>query len=245
VAPSERDGVLPRPDRVADVPWLEPYPDVLLDRLADTGPNSEARYSPRESVSLAFITALQAVAPHQRAVLVLRDVLGFPAAETAEIMQMSAEQVASVLGPARAALQGRMARCARRPAAPAPGSVVEQDLVQQLMHAYAVMDADSVVSLLTDDVVISMPPCACEYRGRRMAAQALRVLFGSGRAYRFIATRANAQPAFGLYVRDPYGGVLRADGLLVLTLAGEKICALSRFGNSSIARFGLPRILPV
>jgi RNA polymerase sigma-70 factor (ECF subfamily) len=235
---------MPRPDRAADVPWLEPYPDVLLDCLADTEPNSEARYGPQESVSLAFITALQVMTPHQRAVLILRDVLGFPAAETAEIMQMSPEQVESVLGPARTTTQDRIARCAHRPAAPAPGSAAEQGLVRQLTHAYAVKDADSVVSLLTDDVVITMPPDACEYRGRQLAAQALGVLFDSGRTYRLIATRANGQPAFGLYVRDPRAGVLRADGLLVITLAGEKICALSRFGNGSIARFGLPRILP-
>lgn len=239
------DGVVPGPGPgpVAKVPWLEPYPDVLLDHLTGTEPDPRARYGSREAVSLAFITALQEVEPCQRAVLVLRDVLGFPVSETAEIMGMSPGQVESALGCARAALQDWLSQRARRPKAPPPDSPAEQELVRKLVRAYALKDAASVISLLTDDVVITMPPDACEYRGRQMAAQAFGVLFESDQTYRLIATRANGQPAFGVYVRDPRAGVLRAHGLLVITLAGDKICAFSRFDNSSMARFGLPRIL--
>lgn len=233
----------PEPTRLGDVPWLEPYPDVLLDQLPGTEPGPEARYESAEAISLAFITALQLLPPRQRAVLALRDVLGFRTAETADILEITIESAASALKRARATLARRSAGTAGREPPPAPGSPAERELVRRLTEAFAAGDVDAVVSLLTDDVWLIMPPSPFEYQGRAVARRGLTLLFGRGLRYRLVATRANGQPAFGVYVHDPRSGVLHANGLMVLTLAGERISTLTRFDNSGLGRFGLPRIL--
>jgi RNA polymerase sigma-70 factor (TIGR02960 family) len=231
------------PTRVGDVPWLEPYPDLLLDRTADAALGPEARYESAEAISLAFITALQLLPPRQRAVLVLRDVLGFSTAETAGMLQASIESVASALKRARATLARRSAGPPGHEPPPAPGSPAERELVRQLTEAYAAGDVPGIVSLLTEDVWLTMPPAPFEYQGREIAVRGLSLLFGRGLRYRLVATRANGQPAFGIYVHDPCADVLHAEGLLVLTLSGSKISAITRFDNSNLARFGLPRTL--
>jgi RNA polymerase sigma-70 factor (TIGR02960 family) len=233
----------PEPTRLGAVPWLEPYPDLQLEQLPGTDPGPEARYESSEAISLAFVTALQLLPPRQRAVLVLRDVLGFRTAETAEILQITLESAASALKRARATLARRRSEVAEREQPPAPGSAAERELVRRLTQAYAVGDVNGVVSLLADDVWITMPPAPFEYQGRDVAAQALTLLFGQGTRYRLVPTRANRQPAFGIYVQDPHSDVMHASGLLVVTLAGRRISALTRFDNSNLARFGLPRTL--
>jgi RNA polymerase sigma-70 factor (TIGR02960 family) len=233
----------PEPTRMGDVPWLEPYPDLLLDQLPGTEPGPEARYEAVEAISLAFITALQLLPPRQRAVLVLRDVLGFSTAETAGILQATPESAASALKRARATMARRSADAAGHEPPPAPDSPAERELVRQLTAAYASGDVNGIISLLTEDVWLTMPPAPFEYQGRDVAGRALSLLFGRGLRYRLVATRANGQPAFGLYVNDPRSGVLHANGLMVLTLAGDRISALTRFDNSNLARFGLPRTL--
>ena len=233
----------PEPTRVTDVPWLEPYPDVLLDQLTGSEPGPEARYESTEAISLAFITALQLLPPRQRAVLVLRDVLGFSRAETAGMLQTSIESVASAHKRARATLARRPGGAPGHEPPPAPGSPAERELVRQLTEAYASGDVAGIVSLLTEDVWVRMPPAPFEYQGREVALRGLSLLFGRGLRYRLVATRANGQPAFGLYVHDPRAGVLHAEGVIVLTLAGRRISAIDRFDNSNLARFGLPRTL--
>jgi RNA polymerase sigma-70 factor (TIGR02960 family) len=233
----------PQPNRLSEVPWLEPYPDVLLEGLADTAPGPDARYEATEAISLAFITALQLLPPRQRAVLILRDVLGFRASETAGILQASEESVTSALKRARATLQ-RQLPPAQDPAPP-PGSAAERELVARLTRAYDAGDVHGLVALLTEDVALRMPPALLEYHGRDLAARFLAaVAFRDGRTFRLMATRANGQPAFGVYVRDPVTGVSHALGLLVLTLAGDRISVITRFDNSALPRFGLPRTLP-
>ena len=235
----------PEPTRLGEVVWLEPYPDVLLEGLADTAPGPEARYEAREAISLAFITALQLLPPRQRAVLILRDVLGFHASEVADILECTQESVASALKRARGALQRRLPPSVEQEPPPAPGSAVEQELIARLTRAYDVGDIDTVVALLTDDVLLAMPPVPLEYQGRELAAEFhAAVTFRQGRTYRLVATRANGQPAFGAYVRDPRANLAHATGLLVLTLAGSRISAMTRFDNSALPRFGLPRTLP-
>jgi RNA polymerase sigma-70 factor (TIGR02960 family) len=233
----------PQPTRLGEVPWLEPYPDLLLDELPGTEPGPAARYEATEAISLAFITALQLLPPRQRAVLVLRDVLGFSTAEAAGMLQATSDSAASALKRARATLARRFADAAGHEPPPAPDSPAERALVRHLTEAYATGDVTAVISLLTDDVWLTMPPVPFEYQGREVAGRALALLFGRGLRYRLVATRANGQPAFGLYVNDPRSGVLHANGLMVLTLAGDRISALARFDNSSLARFGLPRTL--
>src|SRR5436190_13778057 len=234
---------LPEPSRLGEVSWLEPYPDVLLEGLADAAPGPEARYEATEAISLAFVTALQLLPPRQRAVLILRDVLGFRASETASILESTEESVTSALKRARATLQHQLPAPEDPP--PPPDSAAERELIARLTRAFDSGDVAGVVALLADDVQLRMPPVPLEYQGRELAARFLTVVaFRQGRTYRLVATRANGQPAFGSYVRDPLTGVAHANGLLVLTLAGDRISAITRFDNSVLPRFGLPRTLP-
>jgi len=236
----------PEPTRLGEVLWLEPYPDVLLDGLPDSAPGPDVRFEALESVSLAFITALQLLPPRQRAVLILRDVLGFHASETAQILDTTQESVTSALKRARASLQRRQPPPAgEQEPPPPPNSAAEQELVERLTRAFETADVDGVVALLTDDAWLTMPPLPLQYQGPELAARLLTATaFRPGRTSRLIATRANGQPAFGFYVRDPQAGVSHAIGLLVLTLSGSRIRAMTRFDNSILPRFGLPRTLP-
>jgi RNA polymerase sigma-70 factor (ECF subfamily) len=235
--------VLPEPTSSNEVIWLEPYPGVLLEVLPDQAPGPEARYEAREAISLAFVSALQLLPPRQRVVLVLRDVLGFRAREVAAMLGSSEDSVSSALKHARATLRRRLPSRADPP--PAPDSAIERELVERLTRAYEIGDVDAVVAMLADDVVLTTPLAPGSYEGRAVAGHLLRsVVFGKGRTYRLIGTRANGQPAFGVYVRDPVTDVAHANGMLVLTLAGSRISAMTRFDNSVLPLFGLPRTLP-
>jgi RNA polymerase sigma-70 factor (TIGR02960 family) len=224
--------------------WLEPYPDAQLEGIADEAPGPEARYESVESISLAFITASQLLPSRQRAVLILRDVLGFPASETARILDTTEESVTSALKRARAALRRQEPGSPLEPP-PLPGSPAEQELVARLVDAYQRGDVAALVALLTDDVVVSMPPVPLEYQGRELAAQfSAIVTFRQGRTYDLVPTRANGELAFGAYLHDPRGGARHAMGLLVFTLTGSRVRAITRFDNSVLPHFGLPRTLP-
>jgi len=236
---------LPEPTRLGEVMWLQPYPDDLLAGLADRDPGPEARYERREAISLAFVTALQLLPPRQRAVLILRDVLGFRASETAAMLETTEEGVTSALKRARATLasQDPADRQARRP--PEPGSAAERELTERFTRAFEAGDIDGVVALLAGDVRLAMPPVPLEYHGRDLAGRFLAVAaFRPGRSFRLLPTRANGQPAFALYVPDPHSAISHAHGLMVLTLAGGRISALTKFDNDALGWFGFPRLLP-
>jgi RNA polymerase sigma-70 factor (TIGR02960 family) len=235
---------LPEPTRLGEVLWLEPYPDLLLDQLKDAAPGPEARFEAREAVSLAFVTALQLLPPRQRAVLILRDVLGFHAREVAQVLDSTEESVTSALKRARATLQRRLPRSSEREQPAAPGCAAERELVERFTRAFEAKDVPSIVGLLTEDVWLTMPPIPLEWQGRSLADQFLIATAIPHERRRLIATRANGQPAFGIYVRDPRARILHGAGLLVLTLAGDRICAMTRFDASVLAYFGLQRILP-
>jgi RNA polymerase sigma-70 factor (ECF subfamily) len=233
----------PEPTRLGEVVWLEPYPDVLFDATSTPGP--EARYEATEAISLAFVTAIQLLPPRQRAVLILRDVLGYTASEAADMLESTEPSVTSALARARATLKRHMPESTEHQPAPAPNSPAEQRLIARFTHALTVGDVDGLVALLTDDVWLSMPPLPLQYQGRELAAHFhATVTFRQGRTYRMVPTRANGQPAFGMYVNDSAAAVLHANGLMVLTLAGSRISAMTRFDNSVLSRFGLPRTLP-
>jgi len=229
----------PEPTRLGEVTWLEPFPDTLL---ADP-PGPEARYEQAESVSLAFVTALQALPPRQVAVLILRDVLGFHASEVAGMLDSSVESVNSALKRARAGLEQRRATAAGREPPPAPGSSAEDAIVAKFTGAWESADIAALVALLTDDVFISMPPIPFEYVGRDLAGRFCATLFGAGRRFDLLPARANGQPAFGAYVRAGEG-VSHGAGLYVLTLTGMRISAMTRFESSVLPWFGLPGSLP-
>ncbi len=220
--------------------WLEPYPDVLL---ADPGIGPEARYESREAISLAFVTALQLLPPQQRAVVVLRDVLDFPARDVAAMLDTTEQAVSSALKRARATLDRQQA--GDRPAPLPANSAAEKELMSRLLRAFEAGDVDGMVALMTDDVWLRMPPLPLEYQGRELAGRFFAtVAFRDGRRYRLVPTRANGQPAFGAYLRDPVSGLARIFGLMVITVEGGRISAITRFENTVIPRFGLPRTLP-
>lgn len=233
----------PEPNATSDVMWLEPYPDLLLEGMEDPAPGPDARFETREAISLAFVAALQLLPPRQRAVLVLRDVLGFRAKEAAMMLDTSEESVSSALKHARANLQRRLPPPGDREG-PVPDSQAERAIIDHLVTAYEAGDVTVLVALLTEDVVITTPLVGAAYVGPAAAGRLFKAIFAQGRSYRLIPTRANGQPAFGVYVRDAATGVLHTNGMLAATLAGDRICALTRFDNSVIARFGLPRRLP-
>jgi RNA polymerase sigma-70 factor (ECF subfamily) len=232
----------PEPTGHGDVVWLQPFPDSLLEGVVDAPLGPEARYEQTEAISLAFVTALQVLPPRQVAVLVLRDVLGFHADEVADMLDSTVESVTSALKRARANLQRRLPPAAER-TAPAPDSPSEKAIVARFASAWESADVDALVALLTDDVFVSMPPVPFEYEGRDAVARFSASIFGSGRRFDLVPTRANGQPAFGAYLRAPTG-IRHGTGLYVLTLAGDRICAMTRFDNSVLPWFGLPRSLP-
>jgi len=233
----------PEPTRLGEVVWLEPFPDALLEGAIDVPLGPEARYEQTESISLAFVTALQVLPPRQLAVLILRDVLGFHANEVADMLDSTVESVNSALKRARASLQRRRPPTADREPPPASDSPSEDAIVAKFVSAWESADLDALVALLTDDVFMSMPPMPFEYEGRDVVARFCASLFRSGRRFDLVRTRANGQPAFGAYLRGP-AGIRHGIGLYVLTLTGDRICAMTRFDNSVLPWFGLPRSLP-
>jgi RNA polymerase sigma-70 factor (TIGR02960 family) len=235
----------PEPTRLGEVVWLEPYPDALLDAAIDGPPGPEARYEQTEAISLAFVTALQVLPARQRAVLILREVLGYRASEVAEMLDSTLDSVNSVLKRARATLARRLPPTGEHEPAPAPDSTVEQALVAQFVRAYDSGHVDTLVALLTADASLSMPPIPLEYHGRDAVARFFaRVAMRRGRRYDLVPTRANGQLAFGVYVRSPAGGIRHGTGLDVLTLTGDRIRAITHFDSSVLPSFGLPRSLP-
>ena len=224
-----------------DVTWLEPYPDTLLEGLADYASGPEARAEAAEAISLAFITALQLLPPRQRAVLVLRDVLGYHASEVAGLLDTTLESVTSALKRARAAVRHSSPDTAP-PAA--PGSAAERDLVARLAAAYEAGSVGQLVALLTSDVRLMMPPIPLLYSGRDLVGQFLAAfVFAPGNSFQVVPVRANGQPALGIYVRGPGDIESHANGVMVFTTAGSKICAMTRFDASVLGYFGLSATL--
>jgi RNA polymerase sigma-70 factor (TIGR02960 family) len=234
----------PEPTRRGEPLWLQPYPDTLLDDVPDAAPGPEARYESREALALAFVAGLQRLPPRQRAVLVLRDVLGYPAAEAAQMLETSQVSVNSALQRARATLGGQLPSPGRD-RAPAPRSPREREIVSRFVDAFEAADIERLVSVLTDDAWMTMPPEPLEYQGHAAIAEfyVTRTWWGV-QPIKLVPTRANGQPAFGYYLRDAHAPIAHANGLIVLTLAGDKVCAITRFGDNSLyPQFGLPRTL--
>lgn len=231
----------PEPTRLGEVVWLEPLPSHLADIALPDSP--DVLHERSETISLAFVTALQTLPPRQVAVLVLRDVMGFPAKDVAQMLGTTTESVTSALKRGRAGLRRH-----REPGLPwdrpddPHGSPEELDVAERFARAYERADLAAIVELLTDDVFMSMPPMPLEYEGREVTRDFVALFFASGRRYRLVPTRANDQPAFGMYLvgRD---GAAHASGFLVLGVRDGLISRLTRFETGVLPRFGLPRTL--
>jgi RNA polymerase sigma-70 factor (TIGR02960 family) len=234
---------VPEPTRLTEPIWLEPFPDVLLEGVPDEAPGPEARYEAKEAVALAFIVGLQHLPPQQRAVLVLRDVLGFRAGEVAEMLETTETSVHSLLRRARAAFESRLPATGRE-RAPLPNSKLERDVLGRFADAVEAGDIDGMVALLTDDAWLTMPPEPHEYQGPSAIGEFLRGREVRRGRMRLVPTRANTQPAFACYVPSPQTDVARPYAFFVLTLEGDQISAITWFADSSVfPHFGLPRML--
>ncbi len=233
----------PEPTRRDSITWLQPVPDDVLAGVADPAPGPEAKHEARATVELGFVAALQRLPPLHTATVVLRDVLGFPTAEVAELLDSTPTVVKGTLQRARATLHRERGSLERT----RPGSSIEQSLAQRFAEAYLAGDVDGVVALLTDDAWLTMPPAPHEYHGRSAIAEFLRASFGyrGDRRTHLWATSANTQPAFATYLDDPDGSSASPAGLIVLTCSGERISALTRFHLYDLyPRFGMPDRLP-
>ena len=215
--------------------WLEPYPDALI---GDTEFSPEARYEARESIALSFVAGLQRLPTQQRAAFVLRDVLGFSADEVADMLGSTSASVNSALQRARSGFEASR----DRDQVHLPRSPREAEIVERFVEALQRGDLEQVVALLTNDARMTMPPEPFEFRGPRAVAEFLGQVWGED--VRVVPTRANDTPAFGYYRPDPHADVHRAGGLFVVSVAGDRISSLTRFGDKSLfAAFGLPRTI--
>jgi RNA polymerase sigma-70 factor, ECF subfamily len=221
--------------------WVEPYPDARLGLEHElAGP--EARYAQRESVELAFIAALQYLPARQRAVLILRDVLGFSAREVADILQTTPASVDSTLQRAHKTVDQRLPERSQQATLRALGDDALGEIVDEFIDAWERADVDAVVAMLAEDAVMTMPPLATWYRGREAVAAFLRgwPLAGDLR-WATIPTRANGQPALGHYLWDAGAQRLMPHAVNVLTLAGTEIAEITSFLTpEAFERFGLP-----
>jgi len=211
-----------------------PYPDSLIDMVAD---DPSGRYELRESVELAFLAAVQLLPPRQRAVLLLRDVLGWRAAEVASMLDSSVASVNSALQRARATLDERRRSGDLAPAAGLTSAAVERELVGRFMRAWEGVDIDGLVALLREDALLTMPPTPLGYRGPAAIREFFATVPSGGRLdrIRLVETRANSQPALAAY-ED--GG---AYGLMVLGIAGAAIASVTGYADPTLfPLFGLP-----
>jgi RNA polymerase sigma-70 factor (TIGR02960 family) len=231
----------PEPTRRGEPLWLGPYPDALLEGIPETAPGPEARYETKEAVTLAFVAGLQRLPEQQRSVLVLRDVLGFRAAEVADILGSSEAAVNSALQRARATLEARSP--AGRESARLPRTSRERQVVGRFAEAVESGDVERMVALLTDDAVLTMPPLPLEYEGREAIAAFLESSErGRGAPLRVLPTGANDQPALIGYLG---GTAATISGSMVLTLRDDAIAAITWFADvSAFLGAGLPEVLP-
>jgi RNA polymerase sigma-70 factor (TIGR02960 family) len=233
----------PEPTQRDEIRWLQPYPDSLLDGIADTAPGPEARYSQTEAIELAFVAGLQRMPPRQAATVLLRDVLGFGTDEVAAMLKTSQTAVKGTLQRGRAALQSSWSTTDRQ--AESSRSAKDRTLARRFADAYVASDIDGVLTLLTDDAWLSMPPAPHRYRGLEAIGAFLRASFDfrHGLSVYLLPCRANNQPAFGSYLADRDEPIARPSGLFVLTIAENRIEALTRFHRDDLYPvFGLPAL---
>jgi RNA polymerase sigma-70 factor (TIGR02960 family) len=229
-----------RPSTVSsfgEVPWLQPYPDLLLDELPSEEDDPDAVVVAKETIELAFLAVIQALPPLQRAVLILRDVLGWSARETAEILETSVAAANSALQRARATVQEHPTRRPERPA-----TEDERRLLEGFIDTHERGDTDGAIALLREDVRITMPPHPWLFEG----IQAVRELMASAEAtgeWRLVPTRANRMPTAASYLRKPGDTEFRAFKLDVLRVEGGRIAEITTFDATLFPAFGLPPVL--
>jgi RNA polymerase sigma-70 factor (TIGR02960 family) len=229
----------------ADVGWLTPYPDRLLDEVAPTVDEPEAAAVARETIELAFLAALQALPPRQRAALIAREVLGLPAAETADLLDTSVAAANSALQRARATMREHLPShrsdwVAREP------SPRERELLDAFIDAHQRYDTAAALAIAASDIRVTMPPNPAYFEGLATLAPLLERAFGPDRdgEWRLVPTAANRMPAAASYLRRPGDDAYRGFKLDVLRVERDRIAEITTFGWSHFARLGLPLTLP-
>jgi len=234
----------PTGGRFSEVPWLQPYPDAELDEIAAADDEPDASLVARETIELAFLAALQALPPRQRAVLLARDVLGWSAAETAALLDMTVPAANSALQRARATLGDRLPSRRAEWSVAAPTDD-ERDVMTRFMAAHERHDAAAAAAMLRDDIRITMPPHPFFFEGIDVVAPALETAFGVEEVgdWRLVPTRANRMPAAASYLRAWGDTQFRAFKIDVVRLVEGKVAEVTTFGSGSFPRFDLPPVL--
>jgi RNA polymerase sigma-70 factor (TIGR02960 family) len=225
----------------AELPWLQPYPDPLLDAAAPGDAEPEAVAISRETISLAFLAALQVLPPRQRAALIARDVLGWPASETAAALGTSVAAANSALQRARATMQSHLPDTRAEWSAREP-SAEERKLVEQFIAAHERLDTEAVIAIAARDIRVTMPPLPYCFQG----TEAIRPLMADAAAmgeWRLVPAGANRMPAAASYLRRPGDSVFRAYKLDVMSVEGAVIAEITTFPADHFAAFGLPPTL--
>lgn len=231
----------------AEVTHLEPYPDALYDELGAGATDPQARYLARESIELAFLTAIQLLPARQRAVLILREVLAWTASEAAELLEMTVPAVNSALQRARGTLAKQAPPTPE--AVPANSTDVEAELLRRYMLAWEGADMRALAALLKEDAILTMPPAPSWYSGRDAVVAFFATspyVFGDHtRRLRLVPTRANRAPAFATYAWDPVASIFRAYGIMALQLQDGLVSEITGFGDPSLfVFFDLPETMP-
>ncbi|MCI0689527.1 MAG: RNA polymerase subunit sigma-70 [Sporichthyaceae bacterium] len=229
----------------AEVPWLQPYPDRLLDEIAPSDDQPEAAAVARETIELAFLAALQVLPARQRAALILRDVLGQPAAETAAMLQTSVAAANSAVQRARATMQAHLPSHRLDWTAP-QASAAERELLARFIDAHERCDAEAALAAAATDIRITMPPHPFLFSGIDSIRPLIERAFGEERAgdWRLVPTMANRMPTAASYLRRPGDTEFRAFKFDVLRIRDGAIAEITTFGHSLFPAFGLPLILP-
>jgi RNA polymerase sigma-70 factor (ECF subfamily) len=228
----------------AEVPWLQPYPDKLLDEVAPSEDQPDAVIVDRETIELAFLAALQVLPPRQRAAFIVRDVLGWPAAEAASLLETSVAAANSALQRARATLQEHLPARRAEWSAGSP-SAQERELLERFIDAHERCDAAAAIAIAAQDIRIAMPPDGLCFQGLEAIKPLLERAFGDDRDgdWRLVPTRANRMPTAASYLRRPGDSHFRAFKFDVLRIEGGAIAEITTFGARLFPTFGLPPTL--
>jgi RNA polymerase sigma-70 factor (ECF subfamily) len=226
-----------------DVPWLEPYPDRLLEQAGPVTDEPDAATIGRETIALTFLAVIQLLPPAQRAALVLRDVLDWPVREVAELLELSPAAVNSALQRARGTLRAHLPAERREEWSAPEVSAAELAVLEGYMAAHESGDLEATLGLITDDIRITMPPAPYLYEGRDGVRELVARASGFGE-WRLLPVRANRQPAAACYVRRAGDGSFTAYKLDVLRVEGGKVAEITTFGVRHFPAFELPAVLP-
>ena len=231
---------VPEMSSFAEVPWLQPYPDQLLDEMAPSDDQPDAVVVSRETIELAFLAALQVLPPRQRAALIARDVLGWPASETASLLDTSVAAANSALQRARATMQEHLPSHRLDWSAPEP-STEERVLLERFIDAHERCDAKAAVAIAAEDLRVTMPPNPFLFDGLAMVRPLLERALGEERDgdWRLVPTMANRMPTAASYLRRPGDSEFRAFKFDVLRIADGTIVEITTFGAELFPRFGL------